>query len=83
VGADGKGPLEGRCHGDMGTVGLVVVRRYKTCIEKYPPGSAVPPIRGICTRRVEALGVLSRCPGEDGVAAYGPLVPRDVSPDDS
>ena len=26
--------------------------------------------------------MLSHCPGKDGVKAYGPLVPQDVSPGD-
>ena len=66
----------------LGSGRLGAKRRVSPACKSILPGCAVPPIRGICTRRVEAFGVLSHCPGEDGVKAYGPLVPWDVLPGD-
>jgi len=65
-------PLEGRCLSC--TVGLVV-RHYKTHIKRIPPGCAVPPSRAFVPEGWKPYGTVSRSPGKDGVAAYGPLVP--------
>jgi len=81
VGADGKGPLEGRCLGDVGTVGLVVVRHYKTGIKSTPLAVQYHRLRQLLPKG----GSLWRSKpqsGKDSVAACGPLVPQDVSPDD-